>query len=71
MRTLMHISIRMVTRLVWNGAPLSHSCPNYIIFPHPRPKPELGHVDEYSSSFTEKKKKEKDKLVPTCSNPDM
>ena len=58
----------MTKRRVWAGAPLSHSRPNYIIFSHPRPKPELGHVDEYPSLFTEKKN---DKPVPACSNLDM
>ena len=50
---------------VWDKAPLSHSCPSYIILTHPYPKPGIGHVDEYPSSFIEKKKN--DKLIPTLS----
>ena len=57
----------MTKRWVWTGAPLSYSRPNYIIFSHPRPKPESGHVDEYPSLFTEKK----DKPVSVCSNLEM
>ena len=41
---------------VWDKVPLSHSCPSYIILTHPYPKPGIGHVDEYPSSFIEKKK---------------
>ena len=49
--------IRIVTRQVWDEAPLFYSLPNYIILPHPCPKPKPGYVDESPCLFIEKNNK--------------
>ena len=57
----------MTTRWVWYGAPLSHSCPNYIILPHSRPKTRVGACWWVPISIYRKN----DKPIPACLNPNM
>ena len=41
---VLELVIGMATERVWDGRPLPHFPPGYIIFSHPRPKPGVGRV---------------------------
>ena len=60
---LIHLVLGMATGWVWDGPPLSYSCPDYIVISYPHPKPVLGQVDLFPSLLM------KGLMIPSLAHP--